>query len=61
MYINNDDNLSPYERYQLERWGNILNNANPLEEFAGPDEREIKTAEEAFIFNHENDPNANKH
>lgn len=54
------DNLSPYERYQLERWGNILNNADPLEEFSGPDEREIKTAEEAFIFNNENNPNADK-
>lgn len=54
------DDLSPYERYQLERWGNILNNVNPLEEFSGPDERERTTQEEVHIYNHENDPYANK-
>lgn len=50
----NYDNLSPYERYQLQRWGNILNNADPLDEFPDEDPGNIRTAEEAFIFNKEN-------
>ncbi len=28
----NEDDLSPYEIFQLSRYGNILNNADPEEE-----------------------------
>ncbi len=49
------ESLSPYERYQLERWGNILNNSNPLEEFFGS-EQKIATAEENYFFSLQNQP-----
>ncbi len=47
--------LSPYERYQLERWGNILNNSNPLEKFFGS-EQKIATAEKNYFFSLQNQP-----
>lgn len=48
-----ETNLSPYEIYQLSRWGNILNNYNPEEEW---DLDNIYTSETAYIFNQENEP-----
>lgn len=47
------DSLSPFERYQLERYGNVVNSSRPLQIFwSGADSS--STAEEAFIFNNEN-------
>lgn len=48
-----ETNLSPYEIYQLYRFGNILNNYNPEEEFESD---KIYTSEAAYIFNQENEP-----
>ena len=44
------NSLSPYQLFQLERYGNILDSGDPLEEFAGQDTRDIFTQEEAFVF-----------
>lgn len=45
-------NLSPYEIYQLENYGNILNNANPMDQFFSKPEK--TTSEEVHIFKLEN-------
>lgn len=46
------DYLSPYEIFQLERYGNILNNANPEDEWLADEPK--STSEENYIFNQEN-------
>lgn len=47
--------LSPYEQWQMEKYGYILDVPVSLLQELGPAEpRELSTAEEAFIFNNEN-------
>lgn len=51
-----EDSLSPYERWEMCRFGFIIRDANPDEEDQDPFNR-LTTAEEVFLFNNEENPN----
>ena len=46
--------LDPFERFQLERYGNILKLQNSNDTDTTQDTPEMSNAEQVYIFNHEN-------
>ena len=48
------DLLDPFDRFQLERYGNILKPQNSTDTDTTQDTPEISNAEQVYIFNHEN-------
>ena len=48
-----EENLSPYQRWELEKFGSITGNCDPNDE---PAQDRLTTQEETYIYNSQNEP-----